>query len=393
MLAVGLLLAWSPRVVAVGLFAVASFSIILYWISVRQPPVPRFPVAWAVALFIGYACVTALWSTVPAEAREQVAQFIAVFVPALFFFQVLLTVRLDPQGLARRSLMIGLALGIALFSLELLADQPLYRLTRGLDFSVTLGANSINRPAALCALFVWPLAFALWQQGWRKSAIALPLVLTALILGSSSQSASGGLLVGLGFLAIAAVSRRAACYLAGGILVAGFLFMVPIANLLDAVGLAEVQGLPFSMGHRVMIWDFVADRVLERPIFGWGLEASRGMNNFGVAPPVLFDGPVELLPLHPHNAFLQVWLELGGVGAILALVMALTILRTIRGLPQTAQLFAYPLLICGFFMSGTAYGSWQTWWMTGFLTAAALFIIVLRSAPEPATGRVGGDGA
>ncbi|KZD00612.1 O-antigen ligase family protein [Oceanibaculum pacificum] len=378
LLALGLLLAWSPRVVAVGLLAAAIIGIALYALNARRLPIPRHPAAWAVALFVLYACLTALWSAVPDSAHEQVRQFLLLYIPSLLFLQMLLVVRLDGDPLVRRGLLLGLGLGLGLFALEMLTGQPLYHLTRGIPLGEPLGANSINRPAALCALLVWPLALSLWQGGNRRIAIALPLLLSALVLCSSSQSAAGGLLLGLVFLGIAAASRRAAFHLAAAGMIIGFLGMVPIAHLLSSLGLASVEGLPFSMGHRVLIWDFVADRVAERPIFGWGLEASRGLNDIGAAPPALFSGTVELLPLHPHNAFLQIWLELGGVGAVLALAMALGVLRAVRGLPPTAQIFAYPLLTCGFFMSGTAYGIWQTWWMAGFLSAAALFIVAMR---------------
>ena len=56
--------------------------------------------------------------------------------------------------------------------------------------------------------------------------------------------------------------------------------------------------------------------------------------------------------------------------------------RAIGRLDRAAQIFAYPLFACGLFMSGTAYGAWQTWWMSGFLTAAAAFLILWRGGAD-----------
>ena len=85
---------------------------------------------------------------------------------------------------------------------------------------------------------------------------------------------------------------------------------------------------------------------MDRPILGWGIDTARslpgGKIQVTIARPAAqgeTTGPsaesgseppltVELLPLHPHNAALQVWVELGAVGAVLA--MALVVLTVSR---------------------------------------------------------------
>ena len=34
-------------------------------------------------------------------------------------------------------------------------------------------------------------------------------------------------------------------------------------------------GIPPSAAHRLLIWDFVIARIADRPLLGWGMEASR----------------------------------------------------------------------------------------------------------------------
>jgi O-antigen ligase len=62
--------------------------------------------------------------------------------------------------------------------------------------------------------------------------------------------------------------------------------------------------VPASWDARLNIWTFAADHIQSHPFRGWGLDASR---TFGPA-----------IPLHTHNAQLQLWLELGAIGAALA---------------------------------------------------------------------------
>ena len=61
-----------------------------------------------------------------------------------------------------------------------------------------------------------------------------------------------------------------------------------------------------SWGSRLEIWRFVSGLVENKPLFGWGLDSSR-----------VFPG---LIPLHPHNAAVQIWFELGAVGAGVAAI-------------------------------------------------------------------------
>ncbi|EKE76965.1 O-antigen ligase family protein [Oceanibaculum indicum] len=381
-LAMGALLPWAPRALQIGLFAAALLTIVLHWVGQRHFPWPRYRLALPVALFFAYAGLTAAWSVNREDAASQLVQFALVFGVSLPFFAALLALPETALRPAAKAVLIGLALGVALFLVELFADQPIYRLTRGMDFAEVIGANAINRPAAVSALLIWPLAYGVWRLGWRKIALALPVLFAVAAGFSSSQSALGGMLAGLLFWPLAAISLRGARRLLRLVVAIAFLAMPFLAQALFASGLGSMPWLPFSMGHRVAIWHHVAGLSLERPFFGWGLEASRVLSDFADMKAGPVQGTIELLPLHPHNAPLQIWLELGGVGALLALAMAWMLLHTIGKLDRAAQLFAYPLFACGLFMSGTAYGAWQTWWISGFLTAAACFLILWRGGSD-----------
>ena len=66
------------------------------------------------------------------------------------------------------------------------------------------------------------------------------------------------------------------------------------------------HALPKTDTLRMGYWSHAIDWIADRPLRGWGLDASR---MFG--PGII---------LHPHNNPLQVWLELGVIGAVTAAV-------------------------------------------------------------------------
>jgi O-antigen ligase len=108
--------------------------------------------------------------------------------------------------------------------------------------------------------------------------------------------------------------------------------------------------LPGSHYHRLSIWNFTADRVAERPIVGRGLETSKVIPGNKTRP----DGIDAALPLHPHNAALQMWLELGVAAA--------------AGCFVSATVFAL-----------ISYGIWQSWWLPALTIAGASMTLAYRS--------------
>jgi O-antigen ligase len=124
-----------------------------------------------------------------------------------------------------------------------------------------------------------------------------------------------------------------------------------------------------------MIWSFAGDRIAERPLAGWGLDASRAIPG-GDEP--IYEGRVWL-PLHPHNAAIQLWLELGAPGAVLfALLLAwLWLSLAAAPWPQLFTAAAGASLTSAVIAAIGAYGIWQEWWI-GTLGFSLFFILVMR---------------
>jgi O-antigen ligase len=119
-----------------------------------------------------------------------------------------------------------------------------------------------------------------------------------------------------------------------------------------------------SWSMRMDYWRHAVDWTRDHPIRGWGLDASR-----------LF-GPG--IVLHPHDNALQLWLELGAVGAVLAAAfwwIVLNRLRRDRPDPAVAAVAASAAVYLLF--GALNFGAWQDWWLSlGALLAVAAALLL-----------------
>jgi len=127
---------------------------------------------------------------------------------------------------------------------------------------------------------------------------------------------------------------------------------------------------PLSWAQRMGYWRHAADWISDHPLRGWGLDASR-----------MFSPGIQL---HPHDAALQIWLELGLIGAVAATAFwAALFLRLSRPARDPAVAVAAGSAVAYLVFGAVSFGVWQEWWLgLGALTAAAA-TVALRGA-EPA---------
>jgi O-antigen ligase len=127
---------------------------------------------------------------------------------------------------------------------------------------------------------------------------------------------------------------------------------------------------PASWDHRLNIWAFSGNQIVEHALRGWGIDASR---TFGPA-----------IPLHTHNAALQLWLELGAVGAAMAAAFFAWVLYRIVGWTGESRrdgAMAAAVTISYLVIGGLSFGVWQEWWLAlGALAAIACGVAQKSSA-------------
>lgn len=379
-LALGPLASMAPRglpvwAILIGLIGLAGLA--------RRGALGRLrramPGTVVVLAFLALAALSILWSPSP-RAGLTVVEIAYIGLGALAGGAWLSSL---PGVEARRLIglfLIGVFAGVLLFAVEAALDFPLHRWWNHVPAGAEIAETNVpKRTAVLLCLLVWPAAMALDRAGRRGAAVALPVIFAGACLLLTSRSAMLGIAVGGVAFVLAVWSPRLVRGTLAAVLAVAFTFVLPLALLFDRVlNLDGAAWLFHSARHRVEIWGMAANRALETPVFGQGIDASRALDPDGAVSRfgTLTD---SLLPLHPHNAFLQVWLELGVVGAGLALAATLLLLFGTGRMERRLQPFALALFASALAMASTAYGIWQAWWMGGMLAAGLMLRLAART--------------
>ena len=232
-------------------------------------------------------------------------------------------------------------------------------------------------------LILAPVALAyVWGKG-RWGLVAAVVLIATLALGGTVTGMSAnalGLLVMLAAMVAAwhapRLSFRVAHYgLVTSIALAPFLGFIA-ARLTATLD----QSLPLSWAQRLHGWAEVASRIPERPFTGQGFDASRVLDVERLVGGQLLD----VVPLHPHNGGLQIWYELGAIGALLASVLILRIgdLFMDRVAVERRSYAAATGIVAAFAcMNMMTYGIWQEWWLANLFLAALAWRLAFGRAP------------
>jgi len=288
-------------------------------------------------------------------------------------------------------------LAVLLLAIDLLAEQALTRfvLTHYPSLAGAVGKHvfvtdgkvvhvseaAANRRAVIVVLLATSLVYYLFNDGRsRFSAIALGLSgLGLLMIVALTQSLSAQLALLGGSLTL--VGSRLWPATVRGLVVAAWiaaiLLAVPTALALRTAGWQQSDLLPLSARERIVIWNITARTTLEHPLTGIGANASGAATRRSAS-----SADTELAAMgrakftHPHNAYLQVWYELGLPGALLLLFFGLAVLREIGRLAPSVRAYALGQFSITAILLASSYGLWQHW----LLSAVALGVMALMLA-------------
>lgn len=369
-----------PLFAFAGLCAIAALAIARDW---RR--VPRGPAIVALAL-LAWAGLSLLWAIHPGHSVKSWATLALYTGGGL----CLLTAAdsLDRAGRARvgTALLAGVVATLLVLTVEGVprflgwthTPQRLVLEALGMRFF----PHKLNRTAALVAIAVWPAAAVLAQRhGWRRAWL-LPAWAIAILPMLDSMAALLALACALPVAILAAWRAAVLRIVLCAAIAAGVAVMPALPNWGPFHERFTARTISGSIWHRAEIWSFAAMRIAERPILGWGLDTARAMpgGNDQIQP------GVGRMPLHPHNGVLQLWLELGALGAALGAAAAVLAARRASApdLDRAARIGMAAALAAALTVLMTGYGVWQAWWM------GALWMIAAASrtlAPPRDTGR------
>ncbi|HUT50604.1 MAG TPA: O-antigen ligase family protein [Alphaproteobacteria bacterium] len=262
--------------------------------------------------------------------------------------------------------------------------------------SAQMGAANRNTTAIVyLALFAWLICVWLRGHGYTWVAAAPPMLAIVFAWLFGQFAAVLALLVGAVVFGLAMLRPRSTGS-AVALLCAAFVIVAPVGGKLLAPG-PWLRSAPvliqFSAYHRMKIWAFAADRIVERPLLGWGIDASRRIpggntiveiDRYMADPNQRYRTRAVIMPLHPHNAALQVWLELGVVGALLlaALCGGIPLACTRAPWSRTSIAAGLAMFSTAYVLAMLSFSLWQSRWHALLWLVGASAVVLLGDGPE-----------
>lgn len=377
----GPVLAMAPLGMAPLLMAGALLATGAEYASTRNwPEPPRGAVLSLGALFV-WCAVSLLWDIDPKDGLRKMADLMLILGALLALLGLGGRLSQDQRRLCGLWLAGGLAVGLILLVVETGFDFPLYRMAKGNSDPKLVDLVESKRAVDALPLLVWPAALALAALGRQGLGIALALVFALACTAWTASSATLGMAVSLVILTLSVWMPVTVRRLLMASTLFAFALVIPLAIVAYDHGGTHAQGLKRSGQHRMEIWRFAAEKSLERPLFGHGFDSSRAVPNGNEVS--AFQAPDKpIIPLHPHNGFLQIWLELGLVGVVLSSVALLFGLRAVGRWPTVTGRYALAGYAAAFVIAGLAFGIWQSWWLATLAFSVASCHAMAPGAPR-----------
>ncbi len=348
-----------------GIVGLAGLLALGFWLRQPRPPVA----VAALAALVAWAVASALWTPF-AEGRMIGGRYddlegmtwLKLVLQLLLYTPLVLAAR----ALSRRqastvtsALVVGAFALASVLIIDGAAGTAAYKAFRTLigdPVEPALAPVNVGQGVFALSLMLWP-ALATLKRPLLGAVLIASVAGAALMLGVGAPLAALAA-SGLVYLAVFYGGARVAVGL--GWAAAVFVVTAPLLFLA-----AQSSGLfawlhprlETSWAARLDIWSFAARHVFEKPLLGWGLDASR---TFG-----------HSILLHPHDMALQVWLELGAIGAVLAAGLWWLLFRAAASVEnRTARAGATAAAAAYFVIGALSFGVWQEWWLAlGALTA------------------------
>ena len=253
----------------------------------------------------------------------------------------------------------------------------------GLGFRRVTGGRTTdyayNRTIVTLMVLLWPLlALIVERRRWPLLLVLLPLAAAAWI--GESATAVLALAIGVAVFPLAWLAPRLTRFIGlAGILL--MLIITPVIGSLARLALGERIHKTFEGAHsseRMDIWVSFEAALHKTWFLGNGFGSSQNLFAAAVARGIDADKAKGLMDSHPHNAFLQLWVELGLVGACLAAVLFWHLFKAVdRAQPRLQPyILTWIAVICGIAL--VSHGAWQAWWIAAIAASAVGFITLQR---------------
>jgi O-antigen ligase len=316
------------------------------------------PIGLSSLAFFLWCAISISWSEFKLVSLRSFGEFWIPIAAAL-----VLGLTLVPRLTQRMFLMLTIVFVVCCLDIVLeLATHRAFRTMAG----VRSDSYIFNRPVLTLLMIIPPLVA--WFLGSSRRGWFYGLGLSVLLAFTAMRSESDAAVLGLAIVCLsfplAWYFPRVTCILAG----LAFLIAMGISPLIGQIAsqvITPAMHEKISTGHskeRVALWSSFGSAVRKDPILGGGFGVSPKMAETQVAKKVPRSERRMLAIGHPHNAALQIWVELGAVGAVLALAVIFLTLRAVARHPHLVRSASLALIAGAAPVALVGHGAWQGWW-------------------------------
>jgi exopolysaccharide production protein ExoQ len=317
------------------------------------------------------------------QSLSDVAKIGGLFFSGLVFMYLMKIVPLEKNRLGWLAV-IGGVFGIALMA-EQAMHFPLFKMSKDLLPSDEVNPSELNKRAAIFfltapALLVFARQWKDWPR-YRGMAYAICLAPLLLLAGSTESQAAQLALPTMLLLWVVSRYLPKTCLIAVFIGVTFYLFAAPFVfpyayqYVLTLVpeGQTDVWQAA-SVVPRLELWAFVGETIQQRWLTGYGIDCARFI------PRDHWDWTyfTNILIYHPHNAVLQIWLETGIAGVMLAFLGLTGLFRTLWRIPVEGQRLALTVITGTMLFAIVSWGLWQAWWVGALFFINGLTLLAVR---------------
>lgn len=316
------------------------------------------PVAIVLLGALVWAAASTTWSPFhPKAGGHSVVLELALGLP-LFWSAICGARRADPRlnALALNVLGWGVALFGAVLLIESFTGAWLYRRLHEAYYEpirIDLAQTNVAHSSFVLAV-LWPAVLVGGLRRWRQVPLLAAAVAGTVLAAHAFLADAPVLALPLSAVVMLVVwlwPKVGPRLMAAGAATVGFLMPALVWGVRATGDYGKLEGeVQLSWGARMSYWSHTLDWIRAEPVRGWGVDASRVM------------GPG--IQLHPHNGALQVWLELGLVGAVTAAVFwGLSLARLSRPAPDVGAAGVAGSVAAYILFAWINFGLWQQWWL------------------------------
>jgi len=339
-----------------------------------------------------WGIVTALWSQYPLTSLITGLKIAGLVILGIYWCRLVLSLPQETKKKLANALVGGVFLGILFLAIDAWFGNPWQA------FWKRSPAKALAQGSLIVSLATWPTLLWVCQQPYslklRFGLVTALLFLVFWVLFQIDCDTSFiGLFLGIWVFAGTLLLPRVASWgmrLFVPLLVASFPFISLYAFKPEYIPAYNAYIYSQSYLDRLYIWNEVATSIFEHPWRGIGMDGTRGHEKTRMMHEWSYIDKKGVeqkhrtgrFAIHPHNAILQLWLELGLPGVILGIILTCQVLFYIycSNLRIVEKAIAAGFFTGAFLIVWVNLGFWQNWWVSGLWIVIGLIAMMCKSA-------------